>query len=283
MPKVIYEKDGKIARITLNRPEVFNAIDSDTPKEISECVRMANSDESIHVIILSGAGKVFCSGYDLKAFAEEKNEFIQEMPWDPMKDYSRMMENTNHFMSLWKSNRPVLCKIKGYALAGGSDLALCSDLVFMEKTAEIGYMPSRVWGCPTTAMWVYRLGAEKAKRMLLTGDKISGIEAENMGLIYKAYESEELDSKVEKMAERMCGVPINQLMMQKLMINQAYENMGLHNTQMMATIFDGISRHSPEGTNFKNRSEKEGWKKAVKERDQGTYDWTNNKPINSSN
>ncbi len=282
MPKVIYEKDGKIARITLKRPDVFNAIDRDIPKEISECVRMANSDESVHVVILSGAGKVFCSGYDLKAFAEGKNEFVQEMPWDPIKDYHRMMENTNHFMSLWRSGRPVLCKIKGSALAGGSDLALCSDLIFMEETAEIGYMPSRVWGCPTTAMWVYRLGAEKAKRMLLTGDKISGLEAENMGLIYKAYNSEELDSRVEAMAERMCGVPINQLMMQKLMINQAYENMGLHNTQMIATIFDGIARHSPEGMNFKNRSEREGWKKAVRERDQGTYDWTNDRPINSS-
>ena len=183
-------------------------------------------------------------------------------------------------MSLWRSSRPVICKIKGYALAGGSDLALCSDLIFMEETGEIGYMPSRVWGCPTTAMWVYKLGIEKAKRMLFTGDKITGREAEEMGLIYKAVPLEDLNMEVEKIAERICGVPVNQLMMQKLMINQAYENMGINHTQMLATIFDGIARHTPEGINFKRRAEKEGWKKAVRERDQGTYDWTKNKPTN---
>lgn len=282
MAKVNYEKDGRIARITLNRPEVLNAIDIETPKQISECVRKANDDQSIHVIIFSGAGEVFCSGYDLKNFAEGKTKFIQDMPWDPMKDYQIMKENTDHFMSLWRSTRPVLCKIKGLALAGGSDLALCSDMIFMEENAEIGYMPSRVWGCPTTAMWVYRLGAEKAKRMLFTGDKISGLEAEKIGLIYKAVSSKNIDAEVEKMAERICGVPVNQLMMQKLMINQTYENMGLQSSQMMATIFDGIARHSPEGVNFKKFSEETGWKNAVKERDLGTYNWTIDKPNFSS-
>ena len=282
MPKIIYKKDGKIGRIILNRPEVLNAIDQDTPKLLSDCVHEANSDDTIHVIILSGSGNVFCSGYDLKAFAEGTTKFSQEMPWDPMKDYQLMMENTNHFMSLWRSSRPVICKIKGFALAGGSDLALCSDLIFMEETAKIGYMPSRVWGCPTTAMWVYKLGIEKAKRMLFTGDKITGKEAQEMGLIYKAVSEEKLDDEVEKIAERMCGVPINQLMMQKLMINQAYENMGVNHTQMLATFFDGIARHTPEGINFKKRAQTEGWKKAVNERDQGTYDWTNDKPTNKT-
>ncbi len=282
MQKIIYKKDGKIGRIILNRPEVLNAIDQDTPKLLSDCVHEANSDDTIHVIILSGSGNVFCSGYDLKAFAEGTTKFSQEMPWDPMKDYQLMMENTNHFMSLWRSSRPVICKIKGFALAGGSDLALCSDLIFMEETAKIGYMPSRVWGCPTTAMWVYKLGIEKAKRMLFTGDKITGKEAQEMGLIYKAVSEEKLDDEVEKIAERMCGVPINQLMMQKLMINQAYENMGVNHTQMLATFFDGIARHTPEGINFKKRAQTEGWKKAVRERDQATYDWTNDKPTNKT-
>ena len=282
MSKIIYEKDGKIGRITLNRPEVLNAIDSEIPKLLSECVNKANADASVHVIVLSGAGNVFCSGYDLKAFAEGTTEFSQEMPWDPMRDYNLMKENTNHFMSLWRSSRPVICKINGYALAGGSDLALCSDLIFMEETGEIGYMPSRVWGCPTTAMWGYKIGIEKAKRMLFTGDKITGTEAEKIGLIYKAVPQEDLDITVEKIAERICGVPINQLMMQKLMINQAYESMGINQTQMLATFFDGIARHTPEGINFKKRAQKEGWKKAIRERDQGTYDWTNNKPTNTT-
>ena len=147
--------------------------------------------------------------------------------------------------------------------------------------AEIGYMPVRVWGCPTTAMWVYRLGPERAKRMLFTGDRIKGSEAESMGLVLKSVPATELDGEVERLAERMAGVPVNQLMMQKLVVNQAIEAMGLKQTQMFATIFDGITRHSPEGLNFKHRAEEMGWKHAVRERDLGTFDWTQNRPINA--
>ena len=284
MPKVVYEKDGRIGRITLNRPDCLNAIDHDVPGELAGCVDEANADPGVHVIVLAGSGRAFCAGYDLTAYAEatDGNGVTQEMPWDPMKDYAFMMRNTEHFMSLWRSHRPVICKVHGYAVAGGSDIALCSDLVLMGETAKIGYMPARVWGCPTTAMWVYRLGFEGAKRMLLTGDTIDGREAERMGLIHKAVADDELDSAVEALAERMCSVPLNQLMMQKLMINQAAENMGLRNTQMIATLFDGITRHSPEGLNFKQRAEDVGWKQAVRERDLGTYDWTDDKPINKA-
>jgi enoyl-CoA hydratase len=202
------------------------------------------------------------------------------MPWDPMKDYAFMMRNTERFMSLFRSHRPVIAKVHGFAVAGGSDIALCCDFVVMAEDAQIGYMPARVWGCPTTAMWVYRLGPERAKRMLLTGDKIDGREAERIGLVLKAVPAKSLDEEVEKLAERMASVPVNQLMMQKLMINQALENMGLRTTQMFATIFDGITRHSPEGMAFKRRAEKVGWKEAVQERDLGTYDWTHDRPIN---
>jgi enoyl-CoA hydratase len=163
----------------------------------------------------------------------------------------------------------VICKVHGYAVAGGSDIALCADLVVMAEDARIGYPPARVWGCPTTAMWVYRLGAERAKRMLLTGDLVTGAEAARMGLVSEAVPTAELDEAVERWAARMAGVPRNQLMMQKLMINQAYENMGLQTTQMLATLFDGITRHSPEGFAFKTRCEQVGFKQAVKERDSG--------------
>ena len=149
----------------------------------------------------------------------------------------------------------------------------------MSTDARIGYMPTRVWGCPTTAMWVYRLGPERAKRMLFTGDKITGIEAEKLGLVLKAVPPERLDAEVEALAERMASVPVNQLMMQKLMINQAVEAMGLKTTQLIATVFDGITRHSPEGVNFKRRAVAVGWKEAVRDRDAGTWDWTENRPI----
>jgi enoyl-CoA hydratase len=201
------------------------------------------------------------------------------MPWDPMKDYAAMSDNTNKFMSLFRSKRPVICKVHGFAVAGGSDIALCSDMIVMAEDARIGYPPVRVWGCPTTAMWVYRLGAEKAKRMLFTGDKITGVEAAALGLVLKAVPADKLDDEVDALAHRMATVPQNQLMMQKLMVNQALYNMGLMGTQMIATVFDGITRHSPEGLNFKRRSEEMGWKRAVDERDQGTFDWTTNQPI----
>ncbi|MBW1789903.1 MAG: crotonase/enoyl-CoA hydratase family protein [Deltaproteobacteria bacterium] len=281
-PVVLYERDGRIGRITLNRPDVMNAIDYELPGALEAAVKQANKDESVNAIVLSGAGKAFCSGYDLTLYAEAKggNPGVQmKMPWDPMKDYDMMMANTECFMSLWRSYKPVICKVHGFAVAGGSDIALCSDLIVMADNARIGYMPVRVWGCPTTAMWIYRLGPEMAKRMLFTGDKIDGKEAQRIGLVYKSVPPERLDEEVEALARRISTVPRNQLMMQKLMINQAMENMGLRNTQMFATLFDGITRHSPEGMMFKKRSETVGWKQAVKERDEGTFDWTTGEPI----
>ncbi|MEM7137297.1 MAG: crotonase/enoyl-CoA hydratase family protein [Myxococcota bacterium] len=284
MDKVLYEKDGRIARITLNRPEVMNAIDNDLPVALSEAVARANGDLGVHVIVLSGAGPAFCAGYDLTYYAQATGSETgtQEMPWDPMKDYQFMMGNTQHFMSLWRSYRPVICKVHGYAVAGGSDIALCSDLIIMAEDAKIGYMPVRVWGCPSTAMWVYRLGPQRAKRMVFTGDKIDGREAERMGLIHKAVPADQLDAEVEALAERISTVPVNQLMMQKLVINQAIDSMGLQQTQMFANVFDGITRHSPEGIHFKERSVAVGWKQAVKERDEGTFDWTANAPFDDT-
>jgi len=152
-----YETKNRLAYITLNRPNVLNSINDKMPKELSECVEKANNDPSVHVIVLSGAGKAFCSGYDLTYYAQNKNEYaVQEMPWDPMKDYTYMKRNTEYFMSLFRSPKPTLCKVNGDALAGGSDIALCCDIIIMANEAHIGYMPARVWGCPTTAMWIYR-------------------------------------------------------------------------------------------------------------------------------
>ncbi len=268
---LLYEKKGRIARITLNRPRRLNAISVGMPREIRLAVEEANADDGVHVIVLAGAGRAFCAGYDLKDFAEKKGKisYTQEMPWDPMVDYRGMKANTDDFFSLWRSYKPTICKVHGYAVAGGSDIALCADIVIMAEDAKIGYMPARVWGCPTTAMWVFRLGAEKAKRMLLTGDTIDGRTAKEWGLVHDAVPAGELDAAVDALAKRMAGVPKNQLMMQKLMINQAYENMGLATTQMFATIFDGITRHSPEGLWFKGYAEQEGFHKAVQWRDSG--------------
>jgi enoyl-CoA hydratase len=263
------ERQGRIARLTLNRPDRLNAINEAMPGEIRRAIEQANADDAVHVIVLQGAGRAFCAGYDLKQYAEGDTPLIQDMPWDPMQDYRVMKGFTDDFFSIWRSYKPVICKVHGYAVAGGSDIALCADIVVMAEDARIGYMPARVWGCPTTAMWVYRLGAEKAKRMLLTGDTIDGRTAKRWGLVYEAVPEDLLEAEVDALAERMAAVPKNQLMMQKLMINQAYENMGLASTQMIATIFDGITRHTPEGMWFKRYAEAHGFHAAVDWRDGG--------------
>jgi enoyl-CoA hydratase len=241
------------------------------PSEIADAVDRAEADPAIHVVVVTGAGRAFCSGYDLRLYAEAEgpNPGVQEMPWDPMLDYAFMGRNTQQFMRLWRCHKPTIAKVRGFAVAGGSDIALACDLVVMADDARIGYPPARVWGCPTTAMWVYRLGAERAKRMLLTGDLIDGTEAARIGLVLESVPEAELDARVDGLAARMAGVPKNQLMMQKLMINQAYDNMGLASTQMVATLFDGITRHTPEGMWFKRRAEEVGFQQAVRERDSG--------------
>jgi len=280
MTKVLFERDGRIGRITLNRPEVLNAIDDDLPTELSEAVARADADPNIHVMVLSGAGKAFCSGYDLAHYASSDgpNKVVQDMPWDPMQDFQFMWRNTQAFMSLFRAMKPVMCKVHGFAVAGGSDIALCADMTIMGDNAKIGYMPTRVWGCPTTAMWVHRLGPEKAKRMMFTGDKINGIEAVEIGLVLKSVPDDQLDAEVEALASRIASVPINQLAMQKMVINSAVEEK-INQTQRLATLLDGMTRHSPEGLNFKARVEEVGWKQAVSERDHGTFDWSRNEPF----
>lgn len=267
---VRYETAGRKAYITLDRPERLNAYNELMPGALRAAVERADADPDVHVIVLQGAGDAFCSGYDLKRFAEDGANAANQGPvWDPIRDYRLMRGFTDDFFSLFRALTPSICKVHGYAVAGGSDLALCADLVVMAEDARIGYMPARVWGCPTTAMWVYRIGVEKAKRMLLTGDVIDGRQAADWGLVLEAVPADELDARVERLADRIAGVPTNQLAMQKLMVNQAIENMGLNSTQTLATLFDGIARHSPEGRWFQQLAERDGFHAAVEWRDSG--------------
>jgi enoyl-CoA hydratase len=265
-----YETRDRRAYITLNRPERLNAITTEMGREIADAVARANDDDAVRVIVMQGAGRAFSAGYDLKLYAEG-GEGHQGEVWDPIRDYRLMRANTDNFFSLWRSLKPTIAKVHGYAVAGGSDIALSCDLVVMAENARIGYMPARVWGCPTTAMWVYRIGAERAKRLLLTGDTIDGAQARDWGLVIDAVPEAELEEAVERLADRMASVPINQLAMQKLMVNQALDNMGLHTTQTIATLFDGITRHSPEGRWFVDFAQAHGFEAAVRWRDEGGF------------
>lgn len=268
---IAYVVADRTATLTLNRPDRLNAIDAHMPGEIARAVAMADADPDVHVVLVRGAGRGFCGGYDLVDYAEAKGAVSgsQEMPWDPTEDFAMMWKNTQDFMSLWRSRKPTIACVHGAAVAGGSDIALCCDFLIMTEDARIGYPPSRVWGVPTPAMWVYRLGPQAAKRMMMTGDLIDGREAVEMGLALKAAPTDGFEAAVESLVGRLRGVPRNQLMMTKMVINQAYENMGLQSTQMMATFFDGVSRHSPEGLWFRERTQEVGFKQAVAERDSG--------------
>ncbi len=275
---MLYEVDGKIARITLNRPERGNGITFDLPRELAWCVEQADLDPRVHVIALSGNGKGFCGGYDLVLSAQnmmegetKDDQIIQEdnLPennplsagvqalnhspdhvWDPMIDYQMMSRNVKGFMSLFNANKPIVCKVHGFCVAGGTDMALCSDLLVIADNAKIGYPPSRVWGSPTTAIWAYRIGIEKAKRLLFTGDCLNGKEAVEWGLAIESAPEEDLDERFEILVNRIAQMPVNQLIMMKLLINQTITNSGLATTQMMGTVFDGITRHTKEGYNF---------------------------------
>ncbi|MEO6292760.1 MAG: crotonase/enoyl-CoA hydratase family protein [Burkholderiaceae bacterium] len=262
----------RIARLLLNRSQRLNAINDQTPGEIRSAVEWANANDEVHVIVVEGAGKGFCGGYDLADYAEQKFEHPcqqEKYPWDPMVDYARMKRNTEDFMSLWKSSKPTIAKVHGAAVAGGSDIALCCDLLVMADDARIGYMPTRVWGCPTTAMWTYRLGAMRAKQMMFTGDIIDGTTAAAWGLANYAVPADQLDARVMALANRIAGVPSSHLAMHKLVVNQVMLTMGVEQTQMMATLFDGITRHNPEGMWFRRYSQEAGFKTAIEWRDSG--------------
>jgi enoyl-CoA hydratase len=266
-----YSTAERVATITLDRPERLNAINDAMPGEIAAAVKRAEADPEVHAIVLRGAGKGFCGGYDLVDYAEQEGDVpgSQDMPWDPTIDYQFMHRNTLDFMSLWRCHKPTIARVHGAAVAGGSDIALCCDFVLMAEDARIGYPPARVWGVPTPAMWIYRLDPQQAKRMMMTGELIDGREAVRIGLALEAVPEDALDDAVEALAGRLKGVPRNQLMMTKMAVNQAIESQGLSNTQMLTTLFDGIARHSPEGVWFRQRAQDVGFKQAVAERDSG--------------
>ena len=262
----------RIARLTLNRPERLNAISQDTPGEIRRAVALANDCDAIHVIVVQGAGPAFCAGYDIGLFGEamEDHPCKQEAePWDPLVDYRYMRRCTDDYMSLWHSPKPTIARVHKYAIAGGSDIALCCDQIIMADDARIGYMPVRVWGCPTTAHWTYRLGPERAKRLLLTGDLIAGRTAADWGLVSEAVPLENLDTAVNKLANRISGIPVGMLTMQKMVVNESMERQGLLASQTLATLFDGITRHNPEGMWFRRHSQVHGFKATVEWRDSG--------------
>jgi enoyl-CoA hydratase len=285
-----YEVADGIGRITLDRPARGNGLTPLLLHELESTVERADLDPRVRVIVLAGSGKGFCGGYDLVEAAEEQaasTEAVGAPPagaptepatiarnhdpagtWDPLVDHAMMRRNVRAFMSLFHAQTPVICKVHGFCVAGGTDLALCSDLLVIAADAKIGYPPARVWGVPTTALWAERIGAQRAKRLLFTGDCLSGSEALEWGLAIEAPPAAELDARVDALAARIARMPANQLAMMKLLVNQQTLANGLPATQLIGTVFDGIARHTPEGHAFQRQAAADGFRAAVRERDE---------------
>lgn len=267
---VLYEQRDRIATITLNRPAKMNAMRSEMVAELDRRLRQANTDDEVRVIVLQGAGDHFCTGFDFSNGLEHQSVY-REDGYDPGRDLyytaNGYTSGIERFMGLWRGLKPTIAKVRGYCLGAGSELALCADLVLAADDARFGTPYSRVWGCHLTGMWVYRLGLARAKYHALTGEWVSGVDAAAMELINFSYPTDELDEHVDELAGRLAQIPLSQLAAMKLIVNQAYDNMGLQSTQTLGPILDGIMRNTPEGRDFIRLARDEGVHAAVARRD----------------
>lgn len=267
---VKYRVEGAVATITLNRPEKANTLRLEVIEALDKYLAEANTDASVKVIVLEGAGDNFCGGFDFSGGIEHY-DMIAEKGYDPGLDVQfvtdRYLSYVPKFMGLWRGAKPTIAKVHGYAVGGGSELALCADLIVASEDARIGTPYARVWGCHLTGMWIYRLGLAKAKYYALTGEWVSGREAADIELINFAYPLEELDERVQALAKKLTNIPTTQLVAMKLVVNQAYDNMGLQGTQTLGPILDGIMRNTPEGREFVQVAATEGVSRVIEQRD----------------
>ena len=280
---ILYERDGAVATITLNRPERLNTIVPPMPDELEQAVIAANSDREVRVIILRGAGRAFCAVFDFSGdFRHFKDQLYTDGRWDPGKDFiaatSGFIGPVPKFMSLWRSPKPVIALVHGWCVGGGSDMALCADIVIAADDAQIGTPYSRVWGCYLTGMWLYRLGLTRAKWHALTGEPLSGKEAAAIELINKAVPFDQLEAEVRRCAERLAQLPLSQLAAMKLIVNQAYDNMGLQSTQLLGPVIDGFMRNTPDALRFVETAATQGVGAAVKQRDESFCDYSQAPP-----
>ena len=269
---LLYDADGAVATITLNRPERLNTIVPPMPDEVQDAVERAVADQGVKVIVLRGAGRSFCAGYDFAGGFHHWDEAITtDGAWDPGKDFvmatAPSASPTQKFMSVWRSPKPVIAQVHGWCVGGGSDFALCADLVIASEDARIGTPYARMWGAYLSGMWLYRLGLTRAKEFALTGRPLSGVEAAKAGLINRAVPFAELEATVLAQAQALAAIPSSQLAAMKLIVNQAYENMGLASTQTLGPILDGLMRNTPDAARFIDLAEREGVGAVVAERD----------------
>lgn len=278
--ETLYEERDGIAVITINRPEKKNTLTNSVIQGIADGIDRASRSKEVAAVVLRGAGDTLTAGYDLTANRRDWDTpygapdiETREGAWDPVRDWQFMGNNVRRFMSIWECPKPVLGEIRGWAIGGATDLILCCDLLYMASDAHIGYAPSRIYGTPTTMLWVYRLGLEHAKQFLLTGRAIDADTAYRIGLVSRVLPPEELAAFVEEEAKLFRNIPANQLALNKLLINQAFENMGLRTTQLLGTLFDGVTRHTEEAYRWVESFQEKGFRQVIRERDAPWQDY----------
>jgi len=267
-PTLRTEGSDGVFSIVLTRAEDYNTITPQLRDDLSDAIDEADADPEARVILLTAEGPAFCAGYGLDWSTEYQREAeSSKRAWDSVTDHRLMSSFVDVYMKLWHVSKPTLVGVQGWCIAGGTDMVLCADIIVAGESATFGYPPARVWGVPTTPMWVYRLGFERAKRYLFTGDEIPAPEAARIGLILETVPDDELGQHVADLARRMARLPLSQLVMMKMLCNQVADNMGLTSTRTLGTLFDGIARHTQEGLDFVKRAEEIGYREAVRERD----------------
>jgi enoyl-CoA hydratase len=269
---LLYAVDGPVATITLNRPEHLNTIVPPMPDEVEAAVGRAVRDAQVKVIVVRGAGRAFCAGYDFGGGFEHWDDALTtDGAWDPGKDFvfatAPELAPTQKLFSVWRAPKPVIAQVHGWCVGGGSDFALGADLVVASEDAVIGTPYSRMWGAYLSGMWIYRLGLARAKFHALTGRPLTGRQAADVELINQAVPFAELEDTVRALAEDLARIPASQLAAMKLVVNQAYENMGLAQTQTLGPILDGLMRNTPDALAFIERAERDGVRAAVADRD----------------
>lgn len=286
MSSIRTETSDAVRSIIFCRPKEYNTITLEFRHELAAAIDAAEVDNNVRVILLRAEGKAFCAGYGLDwSTASQANEMLagaqgskrENRVWDSIADYRVMSLFVDTYMKLWYAKKPTISAVQGWCVGGGTDMVLCSDIIIASEDAIFGYPPARVWGTPTTMMWVCRMGIEKTKRYLLTGDEIQAKKAAEIGLILEVVPNEKLHEHAFDLAKRMAGLPLNQLIMMKLLVNQTVENMGFASSRMLGTLFDGIARHTQEGLNFVKRAQEVGFRQVVRERDDPFGDYGSKK------
>jgi enoyl-CoA hydratase len=262
------ETHNGVRSIIFTRAKEYNTITPELRDELSAAIDDADASHDVHAILLRAEGPAFCAGYELAGSTRAQGgERSRARVWDSVADLRMISQYVNVYLKLWYASKPSIAAVQGWCIGGGTDMVLCADIIIAGESASFGYPPSRVWGTPTTAMWVYRMGLERAKRYLLTGDEIRAPEAARIGMILEMVPDAELDQRATALAERIARVPVNQLQMLKLLCNHTAENMGLASSRLLGSLFDGIARHTQEGLDFVKRAQEVGFREAVRERD----------------